>query len=217
MTYLPLASLKANKPAASKDEHKDKGSPGYPMRLVLRPSLGTDGLFVQPKPAQGEQALAEREMAERVNRINFASHFHYEDPWTRIAPSSTYDVNGNYNCGTCNKRDGDDDCLIIPIDVSFKAGSCQHWEIQCAGDREIDLSGIGYTAEQAAYGEAKNGVGFGCHRCPYATQAYQPDSVGRSLYCGKGDFRVPPNACCALNGADIVNDWNGNDPVKGGD
>jgi hypothetical protein len=59
------------------------------------------------------------------------------------------------------------------------------------------------TPEVASYGVAQNGVGFGCHRCPYASRAIQPDSRGRDLYCGKGDFRTYGTACCALNGAPV--------------
>ncbi len=55
-----------------------------------------------------------------------------------------------------------------------------------------------------SYGEALNGKGFGCHRCPFSSKAIAPDSAGRTLYCGKGDFRVYPNACCAINGAPVV-------------
>lgn len=184
-------------------------------RLVYRPQIGKDGLFKEPNPGAGDQDKAKREMEELLNRKNFAAHFHYEDPWTPRAGAVTFDEKGNYNCGRCNKQDGDDDCLIIPIDVNLKAGSCKHWEIKCASDREIDLSKIGHTAEQAVYGVAANGKGFGCHRCPFSTRAHAADSVGRDLYCGKGDFRVPWNACCELNGAKVVSEYEENEPANG--
>jgi hypothetical protein len=57
---------------------------------------------------------------------------------------------------------------------------------------------------EAGYAIAANGIGFGCYHCPYASAAYVPDSRGRDLYCGKGDFRTFGNACCALNGAEIT-------------
>jgi len=198
-----LASLK---PSASEESVKV-----HPLRIVLRPPVGSDGLFTEPPIAQGNKAQAQREMVERINRLNFVSHFHYEDPWARIAPSSTYDTKGNYNCGACNKLDGADKCLLIPITVDPIAGSCEHWEIHCASDRETDISMMGVTAEDAMYGIAQNGKGFGCHRCPYSSPAGAPDSVGRDLYCGKGDFRVPRNACCGLNGAPLVSEYEGND------
>lgn len=184
-------------------------------RIVYRPKLA-NGLFVEPQLGSTNEAKAKREMEERLNRMNFAAHSHYEDPWTPRAGAVTFDEKGNYNCGRCNKQDGKDDCLIIPIDVDLKAGSCKHWEIKCAGDREMDVSGIGHTAEQAMYGVAVNGKGFGCHRCPFSSRAHQLDSVGRDLYCGKGDFRVPWNACCELNGAKVVTEYEGNKPAKSG-
>src|ERR1041385_3497091 len=183
-------------------------------RIVYRPKISNNGLFTQPLPAQGNDAKAKREMEEGLNRLNFEAHFHYEDPFPPRARAESYDEKGNYNCGRCNKQDGKSNCLIIPILVDLKAGSCKHWEIKCASDREMDVSQIGHTAEQAVYGVATNGKGFGCHRCPFAEMAKEPDSVGRDLYCGKGDFRVPWNACCELNGAKLVSEYEENKPVK---
>jgi hypothetical protein len=60
------------------------------------------------------------------------------------------------------------------------------------------------SPDVGSYGVAANGKGFGCHRCPFASKAFSPDSAGRDLYCGKGDFRVYGNACCALNGAPLA-------------
>ena len=183
-------------------------------RIVYRPKLGPNRLFIEPQPGKSNEEKAKREMEERLNRLNFASHFHYEDPWTPRTGPVTFDEKGNYNCGRCNKQDGEDGCLIIPIDVDLKAGSCKHWEIRCAGDREIDVSRIGHTAEEAVYGVAANGKGFGCHRCPFSSKAHETDSVGRDLYCGKGEFRVPWNACCELNGAKVIAEYEGNKPAS---
>lgn len=204
---LPIFGLQQATPSPSPNISSSTDTP-LTRRIVLRPKVGPSGLFVQPDPANGNDVKAQREMVERVNRLNFTSHFHYEDLESRQSASPTYDPNGNYNCGACNKQDGKNACLIIPISVDLKAGSCEHWEIRCASDRELDMSMMGVTAEDAMYGVAKNGEGFGCKRCPFASPAYEPDSVGRTLYCGKGDFRVPPNACCALNGAELVSDPN---------
>ena len=172
-----------------------------PRRKVITPARDDDGLIIQPKDVGPD-----REVIEHQNRMNFAEHFHYADPWT--GNTRTYDPTGNYRCGDCNKRamkqDGagldDDDCLLVPIDIDLKCGSCEHWENTCAGDREINLQGI-ISAREADYGEAKNGQGFGCFRCPFSEKAAAPDSRGRTLYCRKGDFRVLRTACCALNGA----------------
>ncbi|HUD64662.1 MAG TPA: hypothetical protein VMQ17_08795 [Candidatus Sulfotelmatobacter sp.] len=182
-------------------------------RIVYRPQL-RGGLFLEPFPGSSNEEKAKREMEERLNRLNFAAHFHYEDPWTPRVAAVTFDEKGNYNCGRCNKQDGRSECLIIPITVDLKAGSCKHYEIRCASDREIDVSGIGHTAEEAMYGVAANGKGFGCHRCPFSKRAHEPDSVGRELYCGKGEFRVPWNACCEVNGAKVLAEYEGNKPVK---
>lgn len=173
------------------------------IRNVDRPEIQNE-LFVQPFPEPSNELRAKREEIEFKHRQNFAKHFFYEDPFARAGIAVTFDPEGNYNCGRCNKKEGRNDCLIIPIDVNLEAGGCKHWETECAGDREIDTSGNGYTEQQAAYGVAANGSGFGCHRCPFASKAYAADSVGRDLYCGKGDFRVFWNACCELNGAETV-------------
>ncbi len=165
-----------------------------PIRSIATPARGKDGLFVQPH-ATGSQ----REIVERHNRERFAGHFKYGDP--EINPS-TYDERGDYNCGRCNQADGVK-CLLVKIArIDRDAGSCGDWEILCAGDPEMRLQEK--SPEVAAYGVALNGKGFGCHRCPYASPAYEPDSRGRELYCGKGDFRVFGTACCALNGAPVV-------------
>ncbi len=165
-----------------------------PVRTILNPPRGRNGLFIQP-----ETAGAAREVIERHNRERFAGHFKYGDP--EIMPN-TYDERGDYNCGRCNQANGDD-CLLVKIPrIDRQAGSCGDWEILCAGDPEMDLDEK--SPEVAVYGIAANGKGFGCHRCPFASPAYKPDSRGRELYCGKGDFRVFGTACCALNGAPTV-------------
>ncbi|MES1986352.1 MAG: hypothetical protein V4461_15530 [Pseudomonadota bacterium] len=165
-----------------------------PVRSISTPARGKDGLFIQPK-AVGPK----REIVERHNRDRFAGHFKYGDH--EVNPN-TFDEEGDYNCGRCNQADGNK-CLLVKIArIDRAAGSCGDWEILCAGDPEMRLNEK--SVDAAVYGIAANGKGFGCHRCPYASRAYEPDSRGRDLYCGKGDFRVPGNACCALNGAPTV-------------
>jgi hypothetical protein len=166
-----------------------------PTRLIITPRRGSDGLFVQPKDVGPE-----RELAERLHRDFLASHFKYADETAGVA--RTFDPKGDYNCGRCNQAD-DQECLLVKIKkISRDAGSCGHWEDTCAGDPEMVTQYM--DPDVAVYGVAVNGKGFGCHRCPYASAAYAPDSRGRNLYCGKGDCRVPNNACCALNGAPVV-------------
>lgn len=173
-----------------------------PVRAIISPRRGSDGLFVQP-----HDASPEREVIENHNRMRFANHFDFADMYT--GNTRTVDPLGRYNCGRCNQADGSH-CLLVAVpQLDLEAGSCRHWENQCAGDPEMPLHEE--DAHAAAYGVAINGVGFGCHRCPYASAAFQPDSRGRALYCGKGDFRTFRSACCELNGAPTLDDGNDTD------
>jgi hypothetical protein len=168
-------------------------------REILNPIRDENNLTIQPK-----EVGADRELVESHNRERFANHFKYADPYT--GNTRTFDEEGNYACGKCNQAQGNK-CLLVDIEsIDRKAGSCGDWENLCAGDPEMVLNEK--SPEVASYGVAKNGEGFGCHRCPYASTAIAPDSRGRSLYCGKGDFRVFPKACCALNGAPVIGDNN---------
>ncbi len=167
------------------------------VRKIVNPPRSKNGLFEQPK-----EVGPDRERDEQHNRDRFASHFKFADPVT--GNTRTFHPKGNYNCGECNQANGIK-CLLVKIDkIDRKAGSCGDWEIKCAGDAEMPLHEK--SPEVAGYGVAKNGVGFGCHRCPYASTTFELDSLGRKLYCGKGDFRTFGNACCALNGAPVVGD-----------
>lgn len=180
--------------ASGRDDIMSQEATAAPVREIVDPSRGKDDLFIQPK-ASGPQ----REVIEQHNRDRFASHFKFADPFT--GNTRTYDERGNYNCGRCNQADGNE-CLLLKIPrIDRKAGSCGDWEITCAGDPEMVLHEK--TPEVAGYGVAKNGVGFGCRRCPFAERAFQPDSRGRELYCSKGDFRTFGLACCSLNGAPV--------------
>jgi hypothetical protein len=172
-----------------------------PVRNVVVLKRGIDGLFVQPTTTG-----AKYEFEEAHRRAGFAEGFKYADETT--GNTRTFDEEGNYNCGRCNKSKGIK-CLFVcegdkpnyarPITIDRAAGSCGYWEDLCAGDPEINNPQKPKAV--SVYGVAVNGKGFGCHRCPFASRAIQPDSRGRDLYCGKGSFRVPGNACCELNGA----------------
>jgi|SRR5579859_4231 len=175
------------------------------VRIIIDPPVGKNGLFVQPT-----KTGPERELVEGHNRLRFAYKFDLADPWTGNA--RTYDPLGRYNCGRCNQAYGNkclevsaDEDSTTPLTIDREAGSCGDWENLCAGDPEYKLTAVAATyPESVAYGVAKNGVGFGCMRCPFASAAYEPDSQGRDLYCGKGDFRTTGATCCRLNGAELV-------------
>ncbi len=171
-------------------------NPEAPVRLIRNPPKGDDGLTIQP-----HDFSPEREIVEQENRNRFAGHFKFADMYT--GATRTYDEIGRYNCGNCNQYFGKDKCLLVDIPkVDFEAGSCGDWENICASDPEMRL-GL-KSVESAGYGVAKNGIGFGCIRCPFASTAFKADSRGRGMYCGKGDFRTYATACCALNGAPVV-------------
>lgn len=169
-----------------------------PERPVLTMKRGKDDLFVEPDDSD-PQTL----MEENHNRLRFANKYFYADPYEGNTKSN--DKIGRYNCGRCNQyQDPGDKCLLLDIPkVDSEAGSCQFWEVICAGDPELVLNRS--TPEQSNYGVAENGVGFGCQRCPFASKSERgPDSLGRSMWCGLGAFRIFPTACCALNGAKTI-------------
>jgi hypothetical protein len=172
------------------------------LRIIVDLPKGKDGLFIQPKPETDEIKKAKREMEERLNRMMFAQVFNYGEPTDFALNPQTFDEKGNYNCGACNKQYEDVGCTLISIGVDLKAGSCKYWEVRRACDRELVVHGT-YSPDDAGYGVAANGEGFGCQRCPYHSAAGEVDSQGRDQYCGKGDFKVFWNACCALNGAEL--------------
>lgn len=162
-------------------------------RPITDPPRRPDGLFVQPTDVSPA-----RELVENHNRQRFASHFKYADIY--CGNTRTWDPQGRYNCGRCNMLYDGDGCLLLKVPrVDTEAGSCGDWEDTDSGDPEMVLHEK--SIEGAGYDVAENGVGWGCHRCPFSSPAVAPDSRGRTLYCGKGDFRVFPTACCVINGA----------------
>jgi hypothetical protein len=171
------------------------GSVNPPVREISTPTLRND-LIVEPTDSREDTLIAEGHARER-----FANKLNYADPF--IGNGRTFDPDGRYNCGRCNQADGNK-CLFVQINnLNLEAGSCRLWEDICAGDPEVRLQVV--DVDQASYGVAANGVGFGCHRCPFSSKSKRgPDNQGRSLWCGKGGFRVFPNACCEINGAPVV-------------
>ncbi len=183
---------------------RQRSSAAIPVRKVVNLPRDKDGLFIQPTTTGPDY-----EFEESHRRHGFAEGYKYADETT--GNTRTFDPKGDYNCGTCNKADKDK-CLFVeqgdiplkPLTIDRQAGSCGYWENLCAGDPE--LSNNQKSRDSAVYGVAKNGKGFGCHRCPFASRALAPDSRGRDLFCGKGAFRVPGNACCgSVNKA--LQDW----------
>lgn len=167
------------------------------MRNVLYPPRDKDGLFIQPRPEKDPKAKAKREEVMNKNRQSMANHHNYADKVSGIANS--VDPKENYQCKDCNQRDGED-CLLVDIPyIDPELGSCEDWEVQCAGDRETYLKRK--SVESANYGERVGGIGYACKRCPIGVKAYEPDSLGRTIYCRDGDCTVFDGACCGLNGA----------------
>lgn len=169
-----------------------------------------DDLFVQPDGLTQDVALQIEHNRERM-----ANKWEYADEFTGNA--KTYDVTGNYNCGGCNQADGAK-CLLVyggedakgkylPLVINRDYGSCGKYEIICAGDPELRASRIPH--EVANYGVRKGGSPghvFGCHECPFAKPTKWEDSRKRPYWCGLGASTVMHNACCTLNGADVVDE-----------
>ncbi len=154
---------------------------------------GKDGLFIEPDKLTPQVLITLSH-----NRDRFAKHFNYADEYG-AGESNSYDHHGDYECGRCNQADGTTCLLIKKNNIDLMAGSCRHWESIRAGDPEMFLQRE--EVGPAAYGVAKNGYGFGCHRCPYSKRANNKDDVGRDSWCGFGGFHITSTACCELNGA----------------
>lgn len=170
-------------------------------RPIVDLRRGDDGLYIEP-----DKLTAEAQQIIDHNRERFAQHFNYADEYG-AGNQATYDEQGNYNCGRCNLAQGND-CLLLKIErINRAAGSCEDWEKIRLGDAEMRLKRK--RPEVANYGVAANGKGFGCHRCPYSTQAKNTDGEGRSSWCGEGGFHITSTACCTANGAETVKDGGG--------
>src|SRR5579883_761604 len=167
-----------------------------PVRPILTLKRCADGLFIEPDDSD----TPENQIIWAHNRERWSKKLFYADE-LGCGDGHTVDPLGRYNCGRCNQVD-DASCLWVKIArVDRQAGSCKAWETIRASDGEMVLRRV--TPEQAAYGVAVNGIGFGCKRCPFAKKAKHVDSEGRPLWCGEGGFHVTPNACCEVNGAPV--------------
>jgi hypothetical protein len=168
------------------------------LRPVLKDPLDDDGHFALPKEftAADEVRWAKR----RQDSIRVA---HYAD--SKCGLPSTFDPDGGYLCGTCNKYiDETKECLIRRklIDDPAKQ-SCGLWEAKNAGNPEgqycpknkkkMDDGRIGF-------GETKNKLGFSCERCEYGQQKMvAADSQGRTNWCNLKGHPVELKACCGDN------------------
>lgn len=172
---------------------------------IVRPvetwERGSDFLVIQSPEDDPEVRRKEIHRREAMS-----AELNYADETAGI--SKTFDREGRYNCGRCNKA-YEGKCLVVTqsdgktaIKVDLEAGSCRYWERICAGDAEAWR--LYASIDLAAYAIAANGVGWGCARCRWARLAYEPDDMGRALYCTKGNARVDAMGCCAINGATVV-------------
>jgi len=162
-------------------------------RAIIDLPSDAEGMFIEPDVVTPEIAVVLAHNLERsVNHVAYADEF----------TGGTYDPIGRYNCGRCNQEERSD-CLLLDINgINEQAGSCRDWEPERTGDPEMRLKRK--SPDAASYGVAKNGVGFGCHRCPFVRTAKNVDSQGRSSWCGENGHYVTPTACCELNGAPTV-------------
>lgn len=167
---------------------RSRPTPARPVDALPRDAAG---LFIEPdKPDWGMLTH---------NRERAIHHFNYADEF--CGNRHSFDPEGNYNCGRCNMAEGNG-CLLLDIrSVDMTAGSCEDWESIRADDPELQMHRK--KPAVANYGVAKNGTGFGCHRCPYAMKAKNTDNMGRSLWCGELGCHVQPNACCTNNGVPV--------------
>lgn len=164
------------------------------MRPIVKLERGRDGLFIEPE--KPDWVMIAHNQQRATNHFNYADEF--------IGDGNTFDDMGDYNCGRCNQADGNK-CLLVDISkIDRTAGSCEDWESIRAGDPEMVLNRK--DPDVANYGVAANGIGFGCHRCPYMKHAAHTDSQGRNHWCGELGFYVQPTGCCTQNGAALVGD-----------
>src|SRR5208282_1286331 len=117
------------------------------------------------------------------------------EEWAQYAEAGVpYDPAGDYLCGTCDMRMGENECQRVQGPISFEKGSCRLYHIGPPENREPMVKK--FTQVEAKYAESNQG-GFGCHRCEYGSKAKAPDSKGRESWCSFWGMHIRPNACCA--------------------
>jgi hypothetical protein len=140
------------------------------------------GVLDGPHYDEKEEAHTRREAGERAQYAE---------------SGEAYDPKGDYLCGTCNMRTGENQCSRVDGDISFTAGSCRLYHLGAPENKapmpkKFDKVDAGYT-------ERPNVKGFGCKRCEYGSEAGEPDSAGRPSWCSFWGMHVIPDACCAEN------------------
>jgi hypothetical protein len=178
-----------------------------PVRPITSFPEDKDGMFIQPDELTPELAIQIEH-----NRQRMAKKWDYAD--TLCGDTKTFDPNGDYNCGTCNQKEGkicelvfDDskdgsDKTQPPVIVDTEYGSCGKYEILDASDPE--LKGNRLPASVANYGIRKGGSPghvFGCHECWKKKATKWEVANKRVFWCGEGGTTVQRNSCCTLNGA----------------
>jgi hypothetical protein len=176
-----------------------------PKRLIQTFPKDKDGMFIQPDTLTPKLAIEVEH-----NRQRMAKKWDYADEF--CGDTHTLDVNGDYNCGTCNQADGNK-CLLVyddsdgsdkqnPLVIDLRYGSCGKYEIIDSGDPE--LRGNRLPASVANYGVRKGGSPghvFGCHSCWKKKPTKWTVANKRISWCGEGGTTVQRNSCCTLNGA----------------
>ena len=135
-----------------------------------------------------------------------------------------FDSTGKYLCGGeggkgeggCNHfRPGSKACISVKGAISGDRGSCRWWVIYDPSHVDLLLGDEKASKGKAAYGERKEaGIGFGCERCEYGSNAIQSDNKGRTIWCGIWAARVLPNACCGRNHKLGDKNWKDNQPLS---
>ena len=191
--YDHARSKKQREARSSKEQPKQQEDGNH--RPIISFARDRSGLFIEP-----DDLSPDMQRTLDHNRERFTKHFNYADEY--VGEQTSYDSQGDYNCGRCNQAE-DTECLLLKIKwVDRGAGSCRHWESIRQGDAEMRL--YRDSPDAAVYGVAANGKGFGCARCPYSRPAKNTDDRGRIHWCGFGGFHQTPSACCSLNGAETT-------------
>jgi hypothetical protein len=105
-----------------------------------------------------------------------------------------YDPEGNYLCGDCDMRQGENECMRVQGPISFTKGSCRLFH-EGAPENKLPMKGK-FTKAEAKYAESDQG-GFGCHRCEYGGKAKEPDGEGRPSWCSFWGMHIDPMSCCS--------------------
>lgn len=143
-------------------------------------------------PDTGEYDL-EHEAHVRDEVREWAQYAEESDNTDEIKP---FDPAGNYLCGTCDMRQGENECMRVEGPISFEKGSCRLFHL---GEPENQPPMKGkFSKEEVKYAESNQG-GFGCHRCEYGAEARKADNEGRPSWCSFWGTHVVPNGCCAEN------------------